>query len=88
MHNVWFVASAWMGIAFLASLISIRLGVSVALIEILLGVVAGNAFHIQSNDWIGFLATFGAGLLTFLAGAEIDPESLRSHLRPMTPASG
>ncbi len=81
MHNVWFVASAWMGIAFLASLISIRLGVSVALIEILLGVLAGNTFHIQSNDWISFLATFGAGLLTFLAGAEIDPESLRSHLK-------
>lgn len=81
MHNVWFVASAWMGIAFLASLISIRLGVSVALIEILLGVVAGNAFHIQSNEWISFLATFGAGLLTFLAGAEIDPESLRSHIK-------
>jgi len=81
MHNVWFVASAWMGIAFLASLISIRLGVSVALIEILLGVVAGNTFHIQSNDWISFLATFGAGLLTFLAGAEIDPESLRAHLK-------
>jgi Kef-type K+ transport system membrane component KefB len=81
MHNVWFVASAWMGIAFLASLISIRLGVSVALIEILLGVVAGNTFHIQSNEWISFLATFGAGLLTFLAGAEIDPESLRSHIK-------
>jgi Kef-type K+ transport system membrane component KefB len=81
MHNVWFVASAWMGIAFLASLISIRLGVSVALIEILLGVVAGNTFHIQSNEWISFLATFGAGLLTFLAGAEIDPQSLRSHLK-------
>jgi Kef-type K+ transport system membrane component KefB len=81
MHNLWFVASAWMGIAFLASLISIRLGVSVALIEILLGVVAGNTFHIQSNEWISFLATFGAGLLTFLAGAEIDPKSLRSHLK-------
>jgi Kef-type K+ transport system membrane component KefB len=81
MHNVWFEASAWMGIAFLASLISIRLGVSVALIEILLGVLAGNTFHIQSNDWISFLATFGAALLTFLAGAEIDPESLRSHLK-------
>jgi Kef-type K+ transport system membrane component KefB len=81
MQNVWFVASAWMGIAFLASLISIRLGVSAALIEILLGVVAGNAFHIHSNEWISFLATFGAGLLTFLAGAEIDPQSLRSHLK-------
>jgi Kef-type K+ transport system membrane component KefB len=64
MHNVWFIASAWMGIAFLASLISIRLGVSVALIEILLGVAAGNAFGIKSNEWVNFLATFGAGLLT------------------------
>jgi Kef-type K+ transport system membrane component KefB len=81
MHNVWFVASAWMGIAFIASLISIRLGVSVALIEILLGVVAGNAFGIKTNEWINFLATFGAGLLTFLAGAEIDPDSLRAHLK-------
>ncbi|SRR5579885_66528 len=81
MHNVWFVASAWMGIAFIASLISIRLGVSVALIEILLGVIAGNAFGIKTNDWINFLATFGAGLLTFLAGAEIDPQSLRAHLK-------
>jgi Kef-type K+ transport system membrane component KefB len=80
-HNVWFVASAWMAIAFVASLISIRLGVSVALIEILLGVVVGNAFGIKTNDWINFLATFGTGLLTFLAGAEIDPQSLRSHLR-------
>ncbi len=81
MHNLWLVASAWMGIAFIASLISIRLGVSVALIEILLGVVVGNAFGIKTNDWINFLATFGAALLTFLAGAEIDPQSLRSHLK-------
>ena len=33
------------------------------------------------TEWINFLATFGAGLLTFLAGAEIDPESLRAHLK-------
>ena len=58
MHNVWFVASTWMGIAFRASLISIRLGISVALIEILLGVIAGNAFGIKTNDWVNFLATF------------------------------
>ena len=33
------------------------------------------------DAWIDFLATFGAGLLTFLAGAEIDPDSLRRHAR-------
>ncbi len=61
MHNVWFVASAWMGIAFLASLISIQLGVSVALIEILLGVVAGNALGIRTNEWINFLRLLARG---------------------------
>jgi Kef-type K+ transport system membrane component KefB len=78
--NVWFIAAAWMLLAFLASVISIRIGVSVALIEIAMGVIAGNFLGFQTNDWINFLATFGAGVLTFLAGAEIDPESLRKHL--------
>jgi Kef-type K+ transport system membrane component KefB len=81
MQNVWFMAAAWMGLAFIASVISIRLGISVALIEIAAGVVAGNFLGFHTTDWINFLATFGAGLLTFLAGAEIDPESLRAHLR-------
>jgi len=30
---------------------------------------------------VNFLTAFGAVLLTFLAGAEIDPDSLRVHLR-------
>jgi Kef-type K+ transport system membrane component KefB len=80
MHNVWITASAWLGVAFLASLLSIRIGVSVALVEIVLGVLAGNAVGFHTNDWINFLASFGAVLLTFLAGAEIDPGSLRQHL--------
>ena len=80
--NIWFVAAAWMGLALLASLISIRLGVSVALVEIAFGVIAGNVLGLQTTTWIDFLATFGAGLLTFLAGAEIEPAALRRHLRP------
>ena len=79
--NPYLIAAAWIGLALLASLISIRLGISVALIEILVGVVAGNFSGLQSNVWIDFLAAFGATLLTFLAGAEIDPASLRRHLR-------
>jgi len=83
MHsNIWLVASVWMALALIASLISIRVGISVALVEILVGVVAGNAFHLGTSPWIDFLATFGSGLLTFLAGAEIDPDSLARHLRP------
>ena len=82
MDNIWFIASAWIGIALLASLISLRIGISVALVEILLGVLAGNYLHFQTTPWIDFLASFGSVLLTFLAGAEIDPESFRKHLKP------
>ena len=81
MDNAYLVAAAWMGLALAASLLSIRLGISVALIEIGMGVVGGNALGLHTTPWIDFLATFGAGLLTFLAGAEIDPESLRRHAK-------
>jgi len=81
-QNVWFVAAIWMALALIASLISIRVGVSVALIEIFVGVVAGNFLHLTaSNEWINFLALLGSGVLTFLAGAEIDPVSLKTNWR-------
>lgn len=82
MENVWLIAALWMAAALLASLISVRIGVSVALVEIAVGVVGGNVLHIQTNDWINVLAGFGSILLTFLAGAEIDPTFLRKHLKP------
>jgi Kef-type K+ transport system membrane component KefB len=87
MDNIWFIAAFWMGLAFLASLISIRLGISVALIEILIGVIVGNIhfgqYHglLRTTEWTNFLAMLGSGVLTFLAGAEIDPTSLRANLR-------
>ncbi len=87
LDNIWFLAAIWMGLALLASLISIRLGISVALIEILVGVVVGNislgdGHHIlKTTEWINFLAMLGSGVLTFLAGAEIDPASLRANIR-------
>jgi Kef-type K+ transport system membrane component KefB len=82
LDNIWFVAAIWMGLALLASLISIRLGVSVALIEILIGILVGNFLGIhQTTEWINFLAMLGSGVLTFLAGAEIDPASLKANIR-------
>lgn len=81
-QNVWFIAAIWMALAFVASLISIWTGISVALIEILVGVIAGNFLGVHaSTDWINFLALLGSGVLTFLAGAEIDPRSLKANLR-------
>ena len=80
MDNTYLIAALWMGLALAASLVSIRLGISVALIEIGAGVLGGNFLGLHTTPWIDFLAAFGAVLLTFLAGAEIDPESLRRHL--------
>ena len=60
MQNVWLMATAWMGLAFVASIVSIRVWVSVALIEISAGVIAGNFLGFQTTEWINFLATFGA----------------------------
>lgn len=68
--------------AFAASLVSIWTGISVALVEIVIGIIAGNFFGVHANtDWINFLAMLGSGVLTFLAGAEIDPHSLRANLK-------
>jgi Kef-type K+ transport system membrane component KefB len=79
--NDYLIAALWMALALLASLVSIRVGISVALIEIGLGVIGGNVLGLHTTPWIDFLAAVGAVLLTFLAGAEIDPGSLRRHLR-------
>jgi Kef-type K+ transport system membrane component KefB len=81
-ENVWFVAATWMALALASSILSIWTGISVALVEILVGVIAGNFLHLHANaDWINFLAMLGSGVLTFLAGAEIDPRSLKANLR-------
>jgi Kef-type K+ transport system membrane component KefB len=64
-----------------ASVISVELGLTVALIELTLGVAAGNLFHLESQQWLDFLAAFGSIVLTFLAGMEVDPEYMRDRAR-------
>ncbi|MEA2660882.1 MAG: hypothetical protein QOH08_454 [Chloroflexota bacterium] len=65
----------------IASMLSVELGLSVAIIEIVFGVVAGNALGIATTPWIDFLASFAGIVLTFLAGAEVDPSILRRKLK-------
>jgi Kef-type K+ transport system membrane component KefB len=79
MAGVWLHSALWLGLALLASLISIRIAISVALIEIVVGAVAGNVVGLQITEWVNFLSGFGAILLTFLAGTEIDPRIVRKH---------
>jgi Kef-type K+ transport system membrane component KefB len=81
--NIYWVAFVWIAMAFAASLISIRLGISVALVEILVGAIVGNLPHaaewVHQTEFTTFLASIGSLMLTFLAGAEIDPVSLKRH---------
>jgi Kef-type K+ transport system membrane component KefB len=60
-----------------ASTISVEIGLSVALVELFLGVVVGNAFHLDVPGWLGFLGSFAGMLLTFQAGAEVDVPQFR-----------
>ena len=79
MDNVWFASALWIGLALVSSLISIRLAISVALIEIVVGSFAGNWLGLAPNPWVNYLAGVGSVLLTFLAGAEIDPAVIKKH---------
>jgi Kef-type K+ transport system membrane component KefB len=61
--------------------LSVELGISVALLELGLGVVAGNAFGLDPDtDWLVFIASFASIVLTFLAGAEVDPDDFRERV--------
>jgi Kef-type K+ transport system membrane component KefB len=65
---------------FISSLVSLKLGLSVAIIEITLGAVAGN-LGLEAQPWMTYLATFGGILLTFLAGTEIDTRLMRAKFK-------
>jgi len=67
-------------LVFLASLISLKLGLSVAIIEIVLGALAGNA-GLQPEAWMTYIAGFGGIALTFLAGAEIDTRLMKEKAK-------
>ncbi|MDQ7844123.1 MAG: cation:proton antiporter [Armatimonadota bacterium] len=67
-------------LVFLAAILSVELGVSVALIEIVLGVLGGNFLGLHTTPWIDYLAGFGSIVLTFLAGAEVDVDLMREKL--------
>lgn len=75
----WTLLTIVTGLAVLASLLSVRFGISVAILEILAGIIAANYFGVSAagQDWLPFVAGIGSVVLTFLAGAEIDPVAMR-----------
>jgi len=92
MDNLWFLAALWVGLALLATLLGIWFRVSTALSEIVVGTVAqliigaavGGAGLAAQTPWIAFLAGTGAIVLTFLAGAELDPTVFRVKWKEAT----
>jgi glutathione-regulated potassium-efflux system ancillary protein KefC len=92
MTEIWAQAALWLGLALVASLLSIHLRVATALSEIVVGTIAqliigallGSALLAGDATWIKFLSGAGAILLTFLAGAELDPVVFRKQWKQTT----
>jgi glutathione-regulated potassium-efflux system ancillary protein KefC len=92
MTDIWLTAALWLGLALFATLLSIWLRVATALSEIvvgtvaqlIIGAVAGTAALGAGEPWIKFLSGTGAIVLTFLAGAELDPVVFRAKWKEAT----
>jgi glutathione-regulated potassium-efflux system ancillary protein KefC len=90
--EIWTLAALWLGLALLASLLSIWLRIATALSEIVVGTIAqlvigaliGTAVLGADQGWIKFMSGTGAIVLTFLAGAEIDPAVFRRKWKEAT----
>ena len=65
-----------------AAIVSVEFGISVAIIEIGLGVVGANLLGLRPTPWIDFIGSFAGIALTFLAGAEVDRTLLRREWKP------
>ncbi|HEX9121039.1 MAG TPA: cation:proton antiporter, partial [Terriglobales bacterium] len=86
MESVWLLAAVWVGLAVVSTLLGNWFKISVALTEIVVGTIAQLvivSFVVKSGlagstGWISFLAGTGAIVLTFLAGAELDPAIFRA----------
>jgi Kef-type K+ transport system membrane component KefB len=85
MEQIYVIAALWLGLSVFSAIIAHHLRISIALVEICVGVIAANIVsrffgpNVFGNnlEWLKFLAATGAILLTFLAGAELDPKVIR-----------
>jgi nucleotide-binding universal stress UspA family protein len=92
MSEVWILASVWISLALVSTFISVWLGIATALSEIIVGMIAqaiivayfGGLSLGTSESWITFLAGSGAIVLTFLAGAELDPIVFRMRWKEVS----
>lgn len=81
MENIWLQSALWMALALVAALGSLWITISAALFEIVVGAIAGNTVGMPLTPWINYVASFGAIVLTFLAGTDIDPHVVKRNFR-------
>lgn len=79
MEKIWFQSALWMALALIAAFGSMFITISAALFEIVVGAVAGNTVGLPLTPWIDYIAGFGAIVLTFLAGTDIDPHVVKRN---------
>src|SRR6201993_4671430 len=79
MDNIWFQSALWIALAFVAAIGSLFITISAALFEIVIGAIAGNTVGLPLTPWIDYIAAFGAVVLTFLAGTDIDPHVVKRN---------
>jgi Kef-type K+ transport system membrane component KefB len=92
MINIYTGAAFWFLSALLSTIIANRLKISNALMEIIIGAIIGFiAFKMSmadrlslDADWMKFIAGVAAIMLTFLAGSELNPDSLKSKFKEIT----
>src|SRR5579863_6812470 len=79
MENIWLQSALWMALALVAAMGSLYITISAALFEIVVGAIAGNTVGLPLTPWINYIASFGAIVLTFLAGTDIDPHVVKKN---------
>jgi Kef-type K+ transport system membrane component KefB len=79
MDNIWFQSALWMALALVAAMGSLFVTISAALFEIVVGALAGNTIGLPLTPWVNYIASFGAIVLTFLAGTDIDPHVVKKN---------
>ncbi|MBF0571424.1 MAG: cation:proton antiporter [Candidatus Omnitrophica bacterium] len=93
MEQIFFIATVWIGLAVLSTIIAYHLRISIALVEICVGIlvaaianyyIGGSDFIGSNSEWLRFLASTGAVLLTFLAGAELDPRIIKTKWKEVS----
>lgn len=92
METIYLVAAAWFFAAVLSTVLANRLKISIALMEIIVGAIIGFAAYSFGYldklslhaDWMKFCTGLGAMLLTFLAGAELDPDVMRCKIKEVS----